>query len=68
MLVDLQLVNKPIHVKTYFRENNANNNMNYEYVKELFNVNPSFSSTVRLWKHLPTKTYYVSYDQRELIK
>ena len=42
--------------------------MNYEYVKDLLNVNPTFSSTIRVWKHLPSKTYYVSYDQREIIK
>lgn len=42
--------------------------MNYEYVKDLFNVNPVFSSTVRLWKHLAKNTYYISYDHREIIK
>jgi hypothetical protein len=42
--------------------------MNYEYVKDLFNVNPTFSSTTRLWKHIPTNTYYVSYDFKEIIK
>jgi hypothetical protein len=42
--------------------------MNYEYVKDLPKVNPTFSSTLRLWKHLATNTYYISYDQREIIK
>jgi hypothetical protein len=42
--------------------------MNYEYVKDLFNVSPSFSSTRRLWKHISTNTYYVSYDFKEIIK
>ena len=42
--------------------------MNYEYVKDLLNVNPAFSSAIRLWKHLSTNTYYVSYDFKEIIK
>ena len=42
--------------------------MNYEYVKDLFNVDPIYSSTIRLWKHLATNTYYISYDLRETIK
>ena len=43
--------------------------MNYEYVKDLFNVvHPSFSSPARLWKHLSTNTYYVCYDFKEIIK
>ena len=42
--------------------------MNYEYVKDLLNVNQAFSSTIRLWKHLSTNTYYVSYDFKEIIK
>ena len=36
--------------------------MNYKYVKGLVNVNPTYSSAVGLWKHLPSSTYYVSYD------
>lgn len=42
--------------------------MKYEYVKDLFNVNPIFSSTIRLWKHLSSNTYYVSYDFKEIIE
>ena len=39
--------------------------MDYEYVKDLFNVDRAYSSTVRLWKHLSSNTYYVSYDFNE---
>jgi len=42
--------------------------MNYEYIKDLRNVEPSFSSTVRLWKHISSNTYYVSFDFKEIIK
>lgn len=42
--------------------------MNYEFVKDIFNVNPIFSSTVRLWKNVSTNTYYVSYDFKEIIR
>lgn len=39
--------------------------MHYEYIRDLFNVNPAFSSTARLWKKLGTSNYYISYDQCE---
>lgn len=42
--------------------------MEYEFVKTCFNEQPYFSSTVNLWKHIPTNTYYISRDFREIIK
>jgi hypothetical protein len=41
--------------------------MEYEFVKTCHNESPLYSSTVNLWKHTSTNTYYVSRDFRESI-
>ena len=42
--------------------------MSYEYVKDLCNVSPVYSATLRLWKHTVSNNYYVSGDFPEIIK
>jgi len=36
----------------------------YEFIRPLFNEDPRYSSTICLWKHSQTNTYYVD-DQTQ---